>query len=89
MCVELPQVRRRSRRVRPFGAQDATFVQRVVDGGPPSRASLKTLPTGEYEQIVEVPIVKTAQLHMRCVNKPPLGLRGVDVETPSFVGSCQ
>ncbi|KAL0444755.1 UNVERIFIED_CONTAM: hypothetical protein Slati_2198200 [Sesamum latifolium] len=74
MCAELLQVRRRSRRVRPVGAQDATFVQRVGDRGPPSRASLKTLPTGEYEQIVEVPIVKTAQLHMRCFEQAPLGV---------------
>ncbi|KAL0433081.1 UNVERIFIED_CONTAM: hypothetical protein Slati_2642400 [Sesamum latifolium] len=74
MCVELPQLRRRSRQVRPFGAQDATFVQRVVDGGLPSRASWKTLPTGEYEQIVEVPIVKTAQLHMRCLEQATFGV---------------
>ncbi|KAL0440072.1 UNVERIFIED_CONTAM: hypothetical protein Slati_2490200 [Sesamum latifolium] len=74
MCAELPQVRRRSRRVRLFGAQDATFVQRVVDGGPPSRASLRNLLTGEYEYIVEVPIVKTAQLHMRCLEQATLGV---------------
>ncbi|KAL0400002.1 UNVERIFIED_CONTAM: hypothetical protein Sradi_2343500 [Sesamum radiatum] len=45
-----------------------------VDGGPPSRASWRKLPTGEYEQNVEVPRAKTAQLHTRCTQQATLGV---------------
>ncbi|KAL0401448.1 UNVERIFIED_CONTAM: hypothetical protein Slati_4174700 [Sesamum latifolium] len=68
MCAELPQVRRRSRRVRPFGARDANLCGEWWMEGH-LLVELRNLPTGEYEQIVEMPIVKT-----RCLEQATLGV---------------
>ncbi|KAL0293252.1 UNVERIFIED_CONTAM: hypothetical protein Sradi_6948300 [Sesamum radiatum] len=74
MCAELPQVRRRSRQVRPFWCARCHLCAESGGCRATFSCEFENLPTGEYEQNVEVPRAKTAQVHMRCKQQAILGV---------------